>query len=209
MPTSSGRRKTGRRRAASGTRKRKRATRVRVLHGLGLVWDLLPFLLLVAFALTVFVLDPAAVARLAWSSATGAFGPFVQVAVSSVLLVGAGVTVWAFWPETPEARRQSGTARATRRSSRAKSDATGEPPKPRTRKPRAQDRNSEDPAVPAEATAVPPAAPAETVAAAAAEPAATPVTKISRSKSRGGAASQGTGRARQASVSLAGADGPG
>jgi hypothetical protein len=208
MPTSSGRRKSGRRRAASGTRKRKRATAVRVLHGLGLVWDLLPFLLLVAFALTVFVLDPAAVARLAWSSATGAFGPFVQVAVSAVLLGGGGLMAWAFWPEATEApaRRKSGGA-TKGRTSRAKPDAAGEAAKPRTRKPRTPDRDSEDPAVPAESGAVPAAAQGETVAAAEAEQAAAAVTKITRATSRGSAANRKAGRARQAGATLAGADG--
>jgi hypothetical protein len=210
MPTSSGRRKTVRRRAASGTRKRKRAVATRVLHGLGLVWDLLPFLLLVAFALTVFVLDPAAVAHLAWSSAAGAFGPFVQVAVSTVLLVAAGLMAWAFWPEATEVPARRKSEGATRgRSSRAKSDAAGDAPKPRTRKPRTQDRTTEDPAAPAESAAVPAAVPAETGTAAETEPVAASVTKITRSPSRNGGANRKAGRARPASASLAGADGPG
>jgi hypothetical protein len=182
---------------------------VRVLHGLGVVWDLLPFLLLVAFALTVFILDPAAVARLAWSSATGAFGPLVQIAVSTVLLAGAGLMAWTFWPEAAEEPARRRSAGATKgRTSRAKPDAMGEAAKPRTRKPRAPDGYSEDPAVPAASAAVPAAAQGEIVAATEAEPAAAvPVTKITRSTARGGAANRRAGRARQAGATLAGADG--
>ncbi|HTW71857.1 MAG TPA: hypothetical protein VME47_18375 [Acetobacteraceae bacterium] len=213
MPTSSGRRKSGSRRAASGTRKRKRAAAARAWRGLNLAWDLLPFLLLLVFVLAVFVLDPAAVARLAWSSATGAFGPFVQVAVSTLLLAGAGAVAWAFWPEASPAQRRRKQGPATRgRSPRSKPDTAGAEPKPRTRKPRSPDINSADAAAPAESAGrdAPPGA-------ATATPPVTrsPATsRITRSTPRAGATGHSAGLALQAgaslaSTSLAGADQPG
>jgi len=135
MPTSSERRKAGSRRTATRSRNRRRAPGVRVLRGFRLAWDLLPLLLPLAVILTVLVLDPAAVARLAWISTTGAFGPFVQFTVSVLVLAGAGLTAWAFWPEVPDLRRRTPERRSARRRSRSESDPESAARNPRTRKP--------------------------------------------------------------------------
>ena len=138
MPTSTGRRKTGPRRTASRARKRKHAAAAHLLRGLRLGWDVLPLLLPPAVILTILILDPAALARLAWSSTTGAFGPLVQVVVSMLLLVGAGLAAWAFWPEPTAPRRHRAPERmAARRASRADSASAEAAPKPRRRRPRA------------------------------------------------------------------------
>jgi hypothetical protein len=134
-------------------------------RGLRLLLDASPLLLLVCVFLAAFVLDSSAVARLAWNCAAGAFGTFVQVAVSAGLLSAAAMTAWAFWPETrPPPRRRATVQGATRRRTRSDPEAPGEvaPEVGRGRRPsRGKDRAA------AASPALPPAASAPLEAAAA------------------------------------------
>jgi hypothetical protein len=116
MPKSS-QRKTSRSRRAPPRRGKAKGTRSFNWTRIPLVlWKLLPVLALGCFALVAFVLDPAAVIRLAWACVSGAFGGYVQLAVAVVLLAATAATVWAFWPDpAPPPRRSASRATAQRK----------------------------------------------------------------------------------------------
>lgn len=138
---------------------------------LRLGWDLLPALGVLAVFLAGFVLDPAAVARLAWDCVTGAFGLFVRLAVSVVLLSCLGLTIWAFWPDAGQTAPKRRPARSgARRPAPAGQDPGGTSPETAKRR-KANPTDVLPVVLPASAppTAAAPAAPA----ASAAGPAAT------------------------------------
>ena len=129
MPKSPGRKRPGARRAPARSRKSKRAQPARWRSGLRLAWELLPLFLLLFVALAAFVLDPAAVARLAWASVSGSFGAGVQVAGSVAILAGATAVIWAFWPDPADPRRRPAKpATASRRQSRQTTGRTRSAP---------------------------------------------------------------------------------
>lgn len=117
MPKSPGRKNPRARRAPARARKSKRARPARWRSGLRLAWELLPLFALAFVALAAFMLDPAALARLAWACVSGTFGLGVQVTASVTLIAGAAAVIWAFWPEAaePERRRASARTAAPRR----------------------------------------------------------------------------------------------
>jgi len=241
MPKSPGRRKTPPRRAASGTRKRRRAPAARwsrvlsvartLLQGLAQVRHLLPALPLLAVVLAVFVLDPAAVAHLAWLCTTGTFGLLVQLGVAALLLACVALTTWAFWPEPAPGPRRRVSGRVTeRRASReepaadntahrtahptAHPMAHGASGRKRRAADRSEARPSPDAAGPSPQDAAQPAPQDATGNAATPAKAAAPP-PASRANGQGGdapaprraATRRGKPRIRQGNETLAGADG--
>lgn len=208
MPASSGRKKAGSRRAAARGRKRKRP-QAAWWRNVSLIWALLPLVV----ALAVFVLDPSVLLLLAWRCVTGRFGTLAQVVVSTVLLCGAAIVLWAFWPEPAPASRRQNTGSGTRqRRPPAASDtegaAGGQPQRPALPKDATMavppDRNPRAAAGAAEAaTAIQEPLPATSGAA---STTASPGAKRSGSRRGSGAAKRGPGQARQASEALATAD---
>jgi len=220
MPTASGRSKPGARGAGSGPRKRRRAPPAGWSRGLALVWNLLkamtavrhvlPALPLLGVVLAVFVLDPAAVAHLAWLATSGAFGPFVQVGVGSLLLAGAGLAVWAFWPEAADQappRRASGRT-TERRASRSAAGAGGAPNRDPGRKRRSRSRTDSLPAAPSESTDGAAAPAVSAASATAAQPAPGIASSAHREQARPPAAPapRRPARIRYANQALAGAE---
>lgn len=126
MPNKSARKKKGPRPAAR-SRKPRHSTTTFWWPLLRWAWEWLPLLLLLFVALAAFVLDPAAVAQLAWACMAGKFGTPVQLAVSIAAVGGAAAVAWAFWPHPAvhPAHARSGKRARPRRSAAAQSGTSG------------------------------------------------------------------------------------
>jgi hypothetical protein len=117
MPTSSGRKRSRSPRGASRTHRSRRPPVALWRQVVRLVWELLPFILLLCVVLALFLADPAALARLMWACLAGAFGRPVQFGAAILTVAAVGLIVWAFWPEpsVPTQRRRAATGSGRRR----------------------------------------------------------------------------------------------
>jgi hypothetical protein len=101
MSASSAPGKSSRRRTASAARGRPRPrarSSGRWRRLLRVLWDLLPFLLLLLVFAMALTFDPEAVMRLIWACVSGTFGKPVQITGAVTLFSIVAVAVWAFWP---------------------------------------------------------------------------------------------------------------
>lgn len=90
-----------RRRTASAARARPRSRARpsgRWRRALRVLWDLLPFLLVLLVFAMALTFDPEAIMRLVWACVSGTFGKPVQIAGAVILFSIVAVAVWAFRP---------------------------------------------------------------------------------------------------------------